>query len=202
MSYALCVMRNMISYLKGKIINKGKSFVVLLVNNVGYRVFVNSVMYAELDVNDEAEIYIHQHVREDALDLYGFKSMEEMEFFELLLSISGIGPKSALGVLSVASVDDIKESIVSGDSVLLTKVSGIGKKTAERVVLELREKIGRLEGVGKRESGQASASGDEIDALMALGYSTMEARDALRGVDAGIKDSGKRIKEALRRLSK
>lgn len=192
----------MISYLKGKIINKGKGFVVLMVNNIGYRVYVNLTMYSELNINNEAEVYTHHHIREDAEDLYGFKSMEEMEFFELLLSISGIGPKSALGVLAIASIDDIKESIASGDSALLTKVSGIGKKTAERVVLELREKIGGLEGVGKREPGQASASGDEIDALMALGYSMMEARDALRGVDADIKDSGKRIKEALRRLSK
>ncbi len=173
------------------------------VNNVGYQVFVNSVMFADFDINQEVEIYTHQYVREDSLDLYGFKSLEDLEMFELLLSISGIGPKSALGVLAVASVADIKDSISRGDSALLTKVSGIGRKTAERVVLELREKIGGMEsGNRKQESGRGIANGDEIDALMALGYSMMQARDALRGVDAEIKDSGERIKAALKGLSK
>jgi len=194
----------MISYLKGKIKKKGQGFVIVEVNQVGYKAFVNPTMYAELDIGQDIEIYTHQYVREDALDLYGFKSMEELEMFELLLSISGIGPKSALGVFAIAKVEDIKESISRGDSALLTKVSGIGRKTAERVVLELREKIGNLEsgirdwGAGK---GVGTASGEEIDALMALGYSMPQARDALRQVDENIKDSGNRIREALKKLS-
>lgn len=193
----------MISYLKGKILNKGKTYIIVEVNNVGYQVFVNPILFADFLIGREAEIYTHQYVREDALDLYGFRNMEELEMFELLLSISGIGPKSALGVLAVASVADIKNSIARGDSHLLTKVSGIGRKTAERVVLELREKVGALEpGIKNQELGKANASGDEIDALMALGYSMQQARDALRGVDNNIKDSGERIREALKGLSK
>ncbi len=94
MRYALRVTRNMVSHLKGKIINKGQGFVIIDVNNVGYKVFVNETMYAEFSIGQEVEIYTHQHVREDALDLYGFKSLEDLEMFELLLSISGIGPKS------------------------------------------------------------------------------------------------------------
>ena len=145
-------------------------------------------------------------MREDALDLYGFKSLEELEMFELLLSISGIGPKSALGVLAIASAADVKEAIANGDPSLLIKVSGIGKKTAERVVLELREKVMAQTMGGRQETaGTGSgimASGDEIDALMALGYSMVQAREALRGVDNSIKDSGERIKEALRGLGK
>jgi Holliday junction DNA helicase RuvA len=191
----------MVSYLKGKILNKGQGYIIVETNNVGYQVFVNPVMFADLDMGQEIEIYTHQYVREDALDLYGFKSLEDLEMFELLLSISGIGPKSALGVLSIASVGDIKDSISRGDSALLTKVSGIGRKTAERVVLELREKIGGLGlGTGNLESG--SVSGDEIDALMALGYSMQQARDALRSVNPEIKDSGERIKSALKKLAK
>ena len=192
----------MISYLNGKIKNKRQSYIIIEVNNVGYQVFVNSVMYADFDIGQDVEVYTHQHVREDSLDLYGFKSLEDLEMFELLLSISGIGPKSALGVLAVASVNDIKNSISRGDSHLLTKVSGIGKKTAERVVLELREKVGQIIDNKQIIENGGLASGDEIDALMALGYSMQQSRDALRGVDAKIKDSGERIKGALKGLNK
>ncbi|MCK4553447.1 Holliday junction branch migration protein RuvA [Candidatus Parcubacteria bacterium] len=189
----------MISFLSGKILNKGQNYAIIKVGDIGYQVFVNQTMFADLEIGQDIEIYTHQYVREDALDLYGFKSVEELEMFELLISISGIGPKSALGVLAIASVADIKESISRGDSALLTKVSGIGRKTAERVVLELREKIGNLKlETGNLKSGAGSASGDEIDALMALGYSMTQARDALRAVDPKIKDSGERIKQALK----
>jgi len=192
----------MISYLKGKIKHKGGGFVILEVNNIGYQVFISPLFYADLSLNQEVEFYTYQQVREDALNLYGFKSVEELGMFELLLSISGIGPKSALGVMSIATVADIKESIGRGDPALLTKVSGIGRKTAERVVLELREKIGKL-GVGESKlSGDLLGSSDEIDALMALGYSLSQAREALNNVDAKIKDSGERIRQALKKLGK
>jgi Holliday junction DNA helicase RuvA len=125
--------------------------------------------------------------------------LEELEMFELLLSVSGIGPKSAQGILAVADSDRIKESIVHEDSSLLTKVSGVGKKTAERVVLELKSKIGRL-GYEVAPGSVASSEVEEIDALVALGYSQEQARQALRKVDAGIKDSSGRIKEALRQM--
>ena len=192
----------MISFLRGKVKNKGQGYIILDVRDVGYKVFVNETVYAELDIGQEAEFYIYQHVREDALNLFGFKSLDQLEMFELLLSISGIGPKSALGVLGIASTEDIKDSIARGDSSLLTKVSGIGKKTAERVVLDLREKVGRVTHSEQHATdGGMIASGDEIDALMALGYSMMQARDALRQVDSSVKDSGERIKAALRAIS-
>jgi Holliday junction DNA helicase RuvA len=191
----------MISYLEGKIKNKGKNYLIILVNGIGYKVFVNNAVLEDVSIGEDKEIYIFQNVKEDALDLYGFKNMEELELFELLLSISGIGPKGALAVLSIASVSDIKNSISRGDSSLLVKVSGIGKKTAERVVLELRDKVGSLEsGVEGFESGAGSAGSDEIDALMALGYSMNEAREALRKVAPEISDSGERIREALKKL--
>lgn len=192
----------MISYLKGNIKHKGGSFIILEVNNIGYQVFTPPLLYADLSLNQEIELYTYQQVREDALNLYGFKNMEELGMFELLLSISGIGPRSALGVMSIATVADIKESIGRGDPALLTKVSGIGRKTAERVVLELREKIGRLSVGDSKLSGDLLGSSDEIDALMALGYSLTQARDALNGVDAKIKDSGERIRQALKKIGK
>ncbi|MFH0955977.1 MAG: Holliday junction branch migration protein RuvA, partial [Candidatus Falkowbacteria bacterium] len=171
-------------------------------NNIGYQVFILPLLYADLSLNQEIEFYTYQQVREDALNLYGFISMEELGLFELLLSISGIGPRSALGVMSIATVADIKESIGRGDPALLTKVSGIGRKTAERVVLELREKIGKLNYDGQGIVGGYLGSSDEIDALMALGYSLNQAREALNNVDAKVKDSGERIRQALKKLGK
>jgi len=189
----------MIAYLKGKIINKGQGFIILEANKVGYQVFVNPTQYTELEIGQEIELYTHHHIREDAMDLYGFNTLEDLEMFELLLGISGIGPKSALGVLAISSVTEIRETIAQGDSSLLTKVSGIGKKTAERIVLELREKVAHL--VSPEQAGTL-ASSDEIDALMALGYSLQQARETLKKVDPKIKDSGQRIKEALKNLGK
>jgi len=192
----------MLSFLRGKILNKSQNFVILEVNNIGYQVFINAGMYADLNIGQEAEFYLYHNVREDADDLYGFKDFAELEFFKLLLSVSGVGPKSALGILGLASVTDIKESIGAGDPSLLNKVSGIGKKTAERIVLELRGKISRLISIDGKGNINASANSDEIDALMSLGYSLQQAREALRAVDASINDSSERIRTALRGLSK
>jgi len=192
----------MISYLNGKIINKGNGFVIIAVNNIGYKVFTSQILWAEMPIGQDVEIYTHQNVREDALDLYGFKSLAELEIFEMLISISGIGPKTGLAVMAVGNADEIKNSISRGDSNFLTKVSGIGRKTAERVILELREKIQAMPmaTIGSAVSGTAST--DEIDALMSLGYSLVEARDVLRAVDPGLKKSSERIRDALRKLGR
>jgi len=198
----MTVLINMISYLRGKIINKGKGYIIIRASDVGYKAFISPTFYADLNIGQEIEVYTHQHVREDSLDLYGFCGLEELEMFELLLSVSGIGPKSALGVLSIVDVDEIKDSISQGDLGLLIKVSGIGRKTAERVVLELRDKVNALNLVRGANKKAGLVSGDEIDALIALGYSVQQAREALCEVDPKIKDSGDRIREVLRKLGK
>ncbi|MBU0647202.1 Holliday junction branch migration protein RuvA [Patescibacteria group bacterium] len=192
----------MIAFLSGKIKNKSNGYIILEVNNIGYKVFISQIFFADLDINQAVDLYTHQYIREDALDLYGLRSLDELEFFELLISISGIGPKSALGVLSIAGINDIKESIVAGDPTLLTKVSGIGRKIAERVVLELREKIRKTNFVEEKTGSISSSSGDEIDALLALGYSIIQARQALQAIDPKIKESGERIRQALRNLGR
>jgi Holliday junction DNA helicase RuvA len=194
----------MISFLRGKLINKGKNYIIIEVADIGYQVFISPVMYAELNIGDRLEIYTHHNVREDAETLYGFKNLEELEMFELLLSISGVGPKSALGVLSIAKVDDIKSSIARGDATMLTKVSGIGRKTAERIVLDLRDKVASLGGsaFGGVSGGDTGSNSDEIDALITLGYSVQQAREALRQVDSKIIKPGERIRGALKILSK
>jgi Holliday junction DNA helicase RuvA len=192
----------MLAFLRGQILNKGNGYVILETNNIGYQIFINAAAYADLKIGQEAEFYLYHNIREDADDLYGFKNFTELEFFKLLLSVSGVGPKSALGILGMASVEDIKESIGRGDPSLLTKVSGVGKKTAERIVLELRGKIDHLTSVDNNGIVSTSANSDEIDALMSLGYSLQQARDALKNVDMNIKESGERIRAALRGLSR
>jgi len=192
----------MISYLKGNIIYKNNNYLILDVVGVGYSIYLSEKLLQEVNMNSAATFYIHQHVREDALDLYGFKNVEDLELFGMLLSVSGIGPKSALGVLSVASSQEVIQSIARGDSVLLTKVSGIGQKTAERLVLQLKSNIIKLGGQSLDDFGSAITGSDEIDALMSLGYSFLEAREALRAVSPSIVESGARVKEALKNMRK
>jgi Holliday junction DNA helicase RuvA len=195
----------MLSYLSGKILNKGGSFVIVEVNSIGYKVIVNEQFYSGLAVGEEAVFYVHQYVRENALDLYGFETFEKLGLFELLLSISGIGPKSALNAVYVAPVDEFKQTIARGDPSLLTKVSGVGKKTAERAVLDLSGKIGDVlpaEGGQGQGRGSGAWDNDEVEALMGLGYSRQQAMDALRKTGKDITDSGERIREALKILGK
>jgi Holliday junction DNA helicase RuvA len=195
----------MIAFLKGRVIAKRKNYFVIETAGVGYQVFVGPTIYAEFATTAQIELYLHDHIKEDARDLYGFKSLDELEMFELLLSISGVGPKSALGIMAITDVEELKTSIASGDAAVLTKVSGVGKKTAERIVLELREKIATInfETPGLAGPSQAATvASDEIDALMALGYSLQQAREALRSVDPSLVKSSERIRWALRSLSR
>lgn len=191
----------MISYLKGKLTYKLKDRIIVEVNNIGYSVFISEGLLSDLKVDEDLQIFVFQNVKEDALDLYGFRNLAELEFFELLISVSGIGPKTALSILSVASLSDIQESIIRDDALLLTKVSGIGKKTAERVVLELKDKLIKLTGIHDLSSPN-NFSADEIDVLLGLGYNIAEARDALKQVDKEIKDSSERVRQALKILAK
>ena len=187
----------MINYLKGKIIKKGGNFVVLLVGGVGYKTYVSEAVILDLPIGAEAELWTHHHIREDAADLYGFTTTDKLDMFDLLLGVNGIGPKSALGVMSSIATDDLRAAIANSDLAMLTKISGIGKKTAERMILDLKDKIGFLSPL----TGElGNARGEEIDALEALGYSLQQAREALAKVDKSITDSGKRIKEALKNI--
>ncbi|HNU81186.1 MAG TPA: Holliday junction branch migration protein RuvA [bacterium] len=192
----------MFAYLRGRILAKSNNYLILETNNVGYQIFVGEAFWSSLKVGEEQEFYLSHQVRADASDLYGFRNLAELELFQLLLSVSGVGPKSALGVLSVASIGDIREAVIRGDAALLTKVAGIGKKTAERVVLELKNKI--VKSIDGASLGSAFSSGfnDELDALLALGYSLSDARNALGELDVDLKDSGERVKAALKKLSR
>jgi len=192
----------MISFLRGRIINKSLNYAMVEVRDIGYQVFAGETLLSDLKIGGEIELYTYHQVKEDASDLYGFRSLEDLELFELLLTVSGVGPKSALGVLSIASASDIKEAIIRSDANLLTKVSGIGKKTAERLVLELKNKVMRSGNSSVAMNGSGISGGDEIDALMSLGYSLSEARAALNSVEPGIDDSGERVKAALKKMAR
>jgi Holliday junction DNA helicase RuvA len=190
----------MIAYLQGKVIAKNNNSLILENGGIGYRVFVGENLLAEARAGEPATFFIHQQIKEDADDLYGFKSLADLELFEMLLSVSGVGPKSALAVLSLASAEEVKATIIRGDAGLLTKVSGIGQKTAARVVLELKNKAVRLGGADLPAGSNLTGS-DEIDALIALGYSLGEAREALMAVEPAITSTNGRIKAALKKLS-
>jgi Holliday junction DNA helicase RuvA len=190
---------NMIGKIRGKIEAVKENYVIVDVHDVGYKINMNGYSLAKIAGKETVEIFIHTHVREDALALFGFLSEEELEMFELLISISGIGPKVALGILSIASPKTIKTAIVNEDPSILTKVSGIGKKTAGRVILELKNKVGTISQDDKDETTDDS---NAIEALMTMGYSPLEAREALKAVSADVKDVGKRVGMALRSLGK
>ena len=189
----------MIAQLEGKIAGIKENSVILMVGGVGYLVSVSAYTLGKVAGQEQALFYIHTHVREDQLALYGFLNEEELQMFELLISISGIGPKVALSILSIADVKTIRTAIVNKDPSILTRVSGVGKKTAERVIVELQNKV---DDVDIDDQAGALAGQDAIEALTSLGYSVTEAREALKLVPAETTDVSARIHQALRNLGK
>jgi len=189
----------MIAKIKGKIEYLKGNFAVVDVNGVGYKIYLTVYAFGKLVGQEQADLFIHTHVREDAIDLYGFLTMEELEMFELLISISGVGPKSGLGILTVATPKTIKTAILNEDSSILTRVSGVGKKTAERVILELKNKVADIP---ESEKEGTVSDVDAIEALIGMGYTVTEARDALKMVPQDVKDIGQRVGMALKNLGK
>jgi holliday junction DNA helicase RuvA len=200
----------MYSYLQGKLVTKSPTEIVIDVNGVGYLLNISLSTYEKIDsTSPQVKIFTYLHVREDALQLFGFATESEREMFKLLISVSGIGPKIAQGVLSGMNTDELKTSIQTSNINALTSVQGIGRKTAERLVVELRDKIGKgeIEIIDRTfTSSQLKQRDDALNALLSLGYHRSIAEQALRQV---LKDSqGKDlpveelIKQALRHTAK
>lgn len=189
----------MIAKLTGKIDFGKDNWIVVDVTGVGYKVYLTNFTLGKIAGNKEGSFFIYTYVREDILALYGFINIEEKEMFELLISISGIGPKAALGILSVADPISIRTAILNNDPTILTKVSGVGKKTAERVILELQNKVADMS-LGDRED--VVADGETIEALMAMGYSAFQAREALASIPADVQSVEEKIRFALREMGK
>lgn len=191
----------MIYSIKGALLEKKNNFLVVDVGGVAFRVRTSfNVLKSLPQIGENVNLFTHLHVREDALELYGFLDEEDLGLFEMLIGVSGIGPRSALGILGVEKVEKLKAAISEGRSELLTKASGVGKKTAERIVLELRSKL-KLEG-SEKIVGIMESDHDIVEALANLGYTKMQAKDALSRIDPKLIKMEERIKEALRLLKK
>lgn len=187
----------MISYLFGTIQHKSVTAVVLqTAGGVGYLVHMTRACVARLTVGQELSVHTYLRVTDSALELFGFHEVEEKEFFELLLSVSGIGPKSAMNVLSLGSVTDISAAIGRADATYLSAVQGIGKKTAERLCVELKTKV--TIGNSQKEMVDSMALADVVDALVSMGYSKEEARTKVSALATEGKNEEDILKEALR----
>ena len=183
----------MYEYIKGKYIGINKDYVIIENNGIGYKIFTSGATMAEMPkVSEEVQLYLEQIVREDFIGLYGFKDREELEMFKLLISIRGVGAKAALALLSISRINNLKYAIIMEDDKHLCRAPGIGKKTAGRIILELKDKIKTdevSEGVDIQQGfediapSNSNAIGEALGALLALGYSEKEAENALKKVN-------------------
>ena len=199
----------MYEYIKGKYIGINKDYVIVENNGIGYKIFTSGATMAEMPkVSEEVMLYLEQIVREDFIGIYGFSTREELEMFKLLLSINGVGAKAALSLLSISRINNLRYAILMGDEKHLCRAPGIGKKTAGRIILELKDKIKTddvVDGVDIQEGfkdiapSNANIVGEALGALLALGYSEKEAETALKKVDK-TQTVENIIKESLRVL--
>ena len=187
----------MISYISGVVIEKETRFAIIDVGGLGYRVFVTEDTLRRLKIGATAKLKTHHAVREDTEELFGFLETDDLKLFELLLSVPGIGPKTSLNILNVATPETLRRSITSGETAYLTKISGIGRKTAEKIILELREKLGKSE-----EDDGLKEEVDALEALKSLGYSHTEAREALKNIPKDAVNTSDRVKQALKILGR
>ena len=191
----------MVGAIEGTVELKGERFLILTTaGGVSYRTYASPETLRKIpEKGQKIKLWTHLYQREDTQELYGFLHYPELEFFELLIQIPGIGPRSGLGIMAVAPLDTLKKAIASGDTSYLTKVSGVGRKTAEKVILELREKMASR-GVSAVGASELKEEADALDALVTLGYTQREAREALAAVPEETRGASSRVKEALRRL--
>jgi len=191
----------MVYSVSGKVAFKSDRFAVIEAGGLGLQLQMSGRTIASLaPVGAEVKVFTHLHVREDALELFGFLTKEDLAFFELLISVSGVGPKSALSILDVAKLDELSAAIKEGRPDLLTRASGIGRKTAERIIVELRAKVQSAKSGLIVEKMEGSA--DILEALVGLGYRREEARAALAKVDPKLQTTEERLKAALGILGK
>lgn len=199
----------MYEYIRGQFQGISKDYVVIELNNIGYKIFTSGNTMSNMPkVGDEVLLYLEQIVREDFIVLYGFTTREELEMFKLLLSINGVGAKAALSLLSISTVNNLKYAIMMGDEKHITRAPGIGKKTAQRIILELKDKLkpdeltseeGQLiEGINDNSDYSFNIN-ETLSALMALGYTEKEAQKALEKVDKTLSIENM-IKESLKLL--
>lgn len=190
----------MIAHIKGVVAEKFGNAVIVDVNGVGYEIQVALGDYERATLDDSIKFYTYHHIREQSQDLFGFSSLAAKKLFELLIGVQGVGPKAALSILSLGEVETVRNAIANDDTVFIAKASGVGKKTAERVIVDLSDKVGMpiVYNTSVAASPQAMTHTDEaLEALMALGYSLADASKALEGVSTDL-STADRVTQALR----
>ena len=198
----------MISQINGKLISSHESFVIVEVGGIGLKINMSKSSIGNFKLNEIVSLVTHMHVREDALDLFGFINESERNLFLMLISISGIGPKLGMTILSGIEPEKLKSSIVSGDVKTLTSISGVGAKTAKRIIIELKDKFSIVdnENLGFSDEQDSAIFNDILNALIGLGYSGMESKKVIEKLDLLNTDNNNKkietlIKEALNLLN-
>ena len=191
----------MIAHVFGKVAEKFNGSLVIDVHGVGYEVSVATNDFDAVTLDQEAKFYTYHHVREQAEELFGFSSLAAKKLFEMLITVQGVGPKAALAILSLSNAEQVRNAIANADSGFVQKATGVGKKTAERVVVDLSDKVGLPTHYGRTEAPlqtELNTSDEALEALMALGYTLADATKALENVDINLPTS-QRVTEALKR---
>ena len=191
----------MIAHVFGKVVEKFNGSLVIDVHGVGYEVSVATNDFDAVILDQEVKFYTYHHVREQSEELFGFSSLAAKKLFEMLITVQGVGPKAALSILSLGDAEQVRNAIANADSGFVQKATGVGKKTAERVVVDLSDKVGLPTHYGRTETPlqtELNTSDEALEALMALGYTLAGATKALENVDANL-PTAQRVTEALKR---
>lgn len=179
----------MIAHIEGEVSEKFLNSIIVDVHGVGYELVLSQIDAEATNVGEKKKFYTYHAIRENSEDLYGFSSLMAKKIFEMLISVNGVGPKAAMAILSLATPEEVRNAIANADSAFVSKAAGVGKKSAERVIVDLKDKVGLPTRYGATEvvSVQSQPENDEaLDALMALGFPLKEATDALSKVDASL----------------
>lgn len=191
----------MIAHVFGKVAEKFNGSLVIDVHGVGYEVSVATNDFDAVILDQEVKFYTYHHVREQSEELFGFSSLAAKKLFEMLITVQGVGPKAALAILSLGDAEQVRNAIANADSSFVQKATGVGKKTAERVVVDLSDKVGLPTHYGRTEAPmqtELNTSDEALEALMALGYTLADATKALENVDVNL-PTAQRVTEALKR---
>jgi len=191
----------MIRLLKGIIELQDGPHLLIDVNGVGYHVYATQDLLSRASVGDAVRVFTYTHVREDLLELYGFPSLEDLKLFEQFLSVSGIGPKTAIGIFAIGSREKIMNAIATNDVTFFSSVPRLGKKNAQKIIIELKTKLGSLEDLDL-SSPSVKADGEVIEALKSFGFSSKESLDALRSLSPDITSVSEKIRLSLKYLGK
>lgn len=194
----------MIAHLHGCVSEKELDSIIIDVHGLGFEVMLSAIDLEKVNLGDQLKLFTYHKVSEQNEELYGFSSLLSKRLFELLISVQGVGPKAAMSILGLAESEEIRNAIANTDAAFITRAAGIGKKTAERIIVDLRDKVGLPSRIGRAANsdlpGLTSAKDDALDALMALGYTLAEASASLADVDPNL-DTAARVRAALQKQS-